>query len=136
MDSMKTVIGLFDDFPNTRTYGRICLSARRMIERGVRFIELTCPGGNGDRWDQHGNLPRDITSQCYDTDQPTAALINDLKQRGLLDRFNAISMAFGEPMGTMKLLRFVLVWIGLVAFTVEALRRERARLQAEAARIP
>lgn len=77
--------GLFDDFPNTRTYGRICLSARRMIERGVRFIELTCPGGNGDRWDQHGGLLDGHTKNAKSVDKPIAALIHDLKQRGLLD---------------------------------------------------
>lgn len=62
------------------TYAANCLMARRLAERGVRFIQLYHRG-----WDQHGNLPRDIRSQCYDTDQPTAALLNDLKQRGLLD---------------------------------------------------
>jgi hypothetical protein len=46
--------GLEDEFKNTQTFGRSCLIARRLVERGVRFIELTCPGGNGDRWDQHG----------------------------------------------------------------------------------
>ena len=57
-----------------------CLLARRLAERGVRFIQLYHRG-----WDQHDNLPRDLALQCHDTDQPTAALINDLKQRGLLD---------------------------------------------------
>ena len=62
------------------TYAANCLLARRLAERGVRFIQLYHRG-----WDQHGNLPRDIALQCKDTDQPTAALITDLKQRGLLD---------------------------------------------------
>ena len=54
--------------------------ARRLAERGVRFIQLFHRG-----WDQHGNLPRDIAKQCGQTDQPSAALIQDLKQRGMLD---------------------------------------------------
>jgi hypothetical protein len=62
------------------SYAANCLLARRLAERGVRFIQLYHRG-----WDQHGNLPRDIRSQCSDTDQPTAALLADLKQRGLLD---------------------------------------------------
>jgi hypothetical protein len=62
------------------SYAANCLLARRLVERGVRFIQLYHRG-----WDQHGNLPRDIRSQCSDTDQPTAALLADLKQRGLLE---------------------------------------------------
>ena len=62
------------------TFAASALLARRMIERGVRAVQLLHRG-----WDQHGNLPRDITSQCYDTDQPIAALLTDLKRRGLLD---------------------------------------------------
>ena len=77
--------GLSDDFQNTRTYGRICLIARRLIERGVRFIELTCPSGNGDRWDQHVSLVDGHTKNAKSVDKPIAALIHDLKQRGLLD---------------------------------------------------
>ena len=77
--------GLLDDFPNTRTYGRLCLVARRLIERGVRFIELTCPAGNGDRWDQHSSLLDGHTKNARSVDKPIAALIQDLKQRGLLD---------------------------------------------------
>jgi uncharacterized protein (DUF1501 family) len=62
------------------TYAANCLLARRLAERGVRFIQLIHRG-----WDQHDNLPEHLTAQCRDTDQPTAALIADLKQRGLLD---------------------------------------------------
>jgi hypothetical protein len=61
-------------------YARNCLLARRMAERGVRFIQLMHRG-----WDQHGDLPKQIRGQCQDVDQPTAALIKDLKQRGLLE---------------------------------------------------
>jgi hypothetical protein len=62
------------------TYAYNCLLARRLAERGVRFVQLFHMG-----WDQHFNLPKAIAGQSFDTDQPTAALIKDLKQRGLLD---------------------------------------------------
>jgi hypothetical protein len=62
------------------TFAANCLLARRLAERGVRFIQLFHRG-----WDQHTNLPKQITGQCRDTDQASAALILDLKQRGLLD---------------------------------------------------
>jgi Protein of unknown function (DUF1501) len=78
--------GLFSDFQNTVTFGRQCLTARRLVERGVRFIELTCPGGNGDRWDQHQGLVDGHTKNARSVDQPIAALLTDLDQRGLLKR--------------------------------------------------
>ena len=62
------------------TYAANCLLARRLAERGVRFIQLYHRG-----WDQHAALPKGIKSQCYDTDQPTAALLADLKERGLFE---------------------------------------------------
>lgn len=62
------------------TYAANCLLARRLAERGVRFIQLYHRG-----WDQHNDLPRDLALQCRGTDQPTAALVADLKQRGMLD---------------------------------------------------
>ena len=62
------------------TYAANCILARRLAERGVRFIQLFHRG-----WDQHSNLPKEIARQCLQTDQPTAALIQDLKQRGMLD---------------------------------------------------
>ncbi len=62
------------------TFAANCLLARRLAERGVRFVQLFHRG-----WDQHVKLPEQIAAQCRDTDQPTAALIADLKQRGLLD---------------------------------------------------
>ena len=62
------------------TFAANCLLARRLVERGVRFVQLYHRG-----WDQHDFLPRDIRRQCLDTDQPAAALVADLKQRGLLD---------------------------------------------------
>jgi hypothetical protein len=62
------------------SYAYNCLLARRMAERGVRFVQLFHRG-----WDQHTSLPKQIAAQCRDTDQPTAALIADLKERGLLE---------------------------------------------------
>jgi hypothetical protein len=62
------------------TYARHCILARRLAERGVRFIQLFHRG-----WDHHNDCPKQIKAQCQDTDQATAALITDLKQRGLLD---------------------------------------------------
>ena len=62
------------------SYAYNCLLARRLAERGVRFVQLFHMG-----WDQHFNLPKAIAGQVYDSDQPTAALIKDLKQRGMLD---------------------------------------------------
>lgn len=78
--------GLFTDFKNTNTFGRQCLLARRMVERGVRFIQLTCPGGNGDRWDQHVKLRDGHSKNALTVDQPIAALLQDLKDRGLFEQ--------------------------------------------------
>jgi Protein of unknown function (DUF1501) len=65
---------------NPGAYAANCLLARRLAERGVRFIQLFHRG-----WDQHNNLPKQIANQARDTDQPTAALLQDLKDRGMLD---------------------------------------------------
>lgn len=62
------------------TFASNCLLARRLLERGVRFVQLYHRG-----WDQHGNLPTNIPKQCHDVDQPQAAIITDLKQRGMLE---------------------------------------------------
>src|SRR5262249_42186249 len=68
------------DVKRPGSFARNCLLARRLSERGVRFVQLFHAG-----WDQHQNLPTQLKIQCQDTDQPSAALIKDLKQRGLLD---------------------------------------------------
>jgi uncharacterized protein (DUF1501 family) len=62
------------------TFGRQCLIARRMVERGVRVVQILHRG-----WDQHGNIANDLPAQCRDVDQACSALIQDLKQKGLLD---------------------------------------------------
>jgi hypothetical protein len=83
----KRRYGLDAEFSHTRTYGSACLLARRLVEQGVRFIELTCPpvGDGADRWDQHSNLKSGHEANSRAVDQPIAALLMDLKQRGLLD---------------------------------------------------
>ena len=74
------------------TFGYCALMARRLAERGVRFTQIFHRG-----WDQHGNLPRDIASQCKDVDQPVYGLIQDLKQRGMLeDTLVVFSGEFGR----------------------------------------
>jgi hypothetical protein len=70
------------DNPKCREYGTRCLIARRLVERGVRFVQLF---HNGQPWDNHSNIMTGLPSVCQKTDQPTAALVKDLKQRGLLD---------------------------------------------------
>ena len=70
------------DKPETRDYGTRCLIARRLVERGVRFVQLFL---GGQPWDNHRNLMTTLSSVCRRTDQPAAALVKDLKQRGLLD---------------------------------------------------
>ncbi|MCS7046553.1 MAG: DUF1501 domain-containing protein, partial [Gemmataceae bacterium] len=62
------------------------LLARRLVERGVRFIEVLCPPTGGDRWDQHANLLQGHANNARATDKPMAGLLTDLKARGLLDQ--------------------------------------------------
>jgi arylsulfatase A-like enzyme len=77
--------GLDSKDPHTAVFGRNCLLARRLLERGVRFIELTCPAIGHDRWDQHGNLKQGHEDNARAVDQPIGGLLADLQQRGLLD---------------------------------------------------
>jgi hypothetical protein len=80
----KTLYGM-DQGP-TQDFGRRCLLARRLVERGVRFIQLYSGGAhNDDNWDAHGDLVRNHTYHAGRTDKPIAALLTDLKRRGLLD---------------------------------------------------
>ncbi len=82
---LKEAYGFNHSWRGTKTFARSCMTARRLVERGVRFIELTCPGGSGDRWDQHGKLRDGHTKNARSVDQPIGAMMEDLKQRGLLD---------------------------------------------------
>lgn len=84
-DFIKRLYGFDSEDKHTRGYAAQCLLARRMVERGVRFIELTCPNVGADRWDQHNNLRDGHQKNAHAVDQPIAGLLKDLKQRGLLD---------------------------------------------------
>lgn len=84
-DATKDLYGLDAEFKPTATFARQCLLARRLVERGVRFIELTCPSVGADRWDQHGNLKKGHQDNARAVDQPIGALLTDLKARGLLE---------------------------------------------------
>ncbi|MBN9521865.1 DUF1501 domain-containing protein [bacterium] len=83
-EETKTLYGLGD--PKTEVFGRQCLIARRMVERGVRFVELLCQNLGFDRWDQHANLKTGHEANARAVDKPIAGLLTDLKRRGLLDR--------------------------------------------------
>ncbi|MGQ0636634.1 MAG: DUF1501 domain-containing protein [Planctomycetaceae bacterium] len=74
------VLEMYGAEPGKTTFANNCLLARRLVERGVRFVELF-----HESWDQHGNLVKDLKANCDDTDRACAALVKDLKQRGLLD---------------------------------------------------
>ena len=90
-DATKQLYGLDSANKQMAGYGRQCLVARRLIERGVRFVELSClnqgigAGGAGNPWDQHGKIREGHGAMARQVDQPLAALIQDLKSRGLLD---------------------------------------------------
>lgn len=83
-EATERLYGLDD--PNTRYFGRQCLMARRLVERGVRFIQVYSGGAhNDDNWDAHGDLEANHNLHAGRTDRPIAGLLQDLKQRGLLD---------------------------------------------------
>lgn len=90
-EATKELYGLNSDHSNCAAYGRQCLLARRLIERGVRFVELSClnegigAGNAPNPWDQHGDLKRGHGRMAHQVDQPIAGLLKDLKARGLLD---------------------------------------------------
>ena len=79
-EETKKLYGI--DEPATREFGMQMLAARRMVERGVRFVQLYI---NSQIWDTHGNMEKQMRTASLRTDKPTAALLQDLKQRGLLD---------------------------------------------------
>jgi hypothetical protein len=76
----KSILAMYGAEPGKSSFANNCLLARRLIERGVRFVQLY-----HEAWDQHGNLKNDLKKNCLNTDRPAAALVRDLKQRGLLD---------------------------------------------------
>jgi hypothetical protein len=86
-EATKKLYGLDTDNEHKKYYSLQCLRARRLVESGVRFIEITCPltHANNSPWDQHGNIKKYHEENAMITDQAVAALIVDLKQRGLLE---------------------------------------------------
>lgn len=93
----QKLYGLDDRYEHTRTYGRQCLLARRMVERGVRWVALTVPRVHGDnRWDAHSDLKKNHEDHARMVDKPVAALLSDLKRRGL---WNEVLVVFATEFG-------------------------------------
>ena len=69
----------------SKPFGRLCMTARRLVERGVRFVQIYHGGGGAGAWDAHSNLKGNHASNCAKVDKPIAGLLADLKQRNLLD---------------------------------------------------
>ncbi len=84
-EQLKELYGMNHKYDKTRIFASECLMARRLVERGVRFVELTCPNTGNDRWDAHSNLKKNHENNSLAVDQPIAALLTDLKQRGMLN---------------------------------------------------
>src|SRR5438034_10242158 len=94
-EQTKEMYGLNQEI--TASYGRRCLMARRLVERGVRFVQIYI---EGQIWDAHSDLENSLRYSCGKTDKPAAALLRDLKQRGLLDSTLVI---WGGEFGRMPL---------------------------------
>src|SRR5215210_4792816 len=93
----KAMYGLDD--PATAEYGTRCLIARRLVERGVRFVQVFT---SNQQWDSHGSIRTGLPAACRKTDKPSAALVSDLKQRGLLD---STLVAWGGEMGRLPVIQ-------------------------------
>ena len=93
----KALYGLDD--PLTSEYGTRCLIARRLVERGVRFVQVFT---SNQQWDNHGSIRTSLPAACKKTDKPSAALVSDLKQRGLLD---TTIVAWGGEMGRLPVIQ-------------------------------
>ena len=87
------------DQPDTKVWGERCLIARRLVERGVRFVQIPC--GN-QHWDHHGGIQKSLPLRCKQSDQPTAALVKDLRRRGLLD---TTVVHWGGEMGRLPVIQ-------------------------------
>jgi hypothetical protein len=87
------------DDPQTQEYGTRCLIARRLVERGVRFVQLFT---KNQYWDHHGSIRSALPAACLKTDKPSAALVTDLKQRGMLDR---TIVHWGGEMGRLPVIQ-------------------------------
>jgi hypothetical protein len=95
--AIRSMYGLDD--PASHEYGTRCLIARRLIERGVRFVQI-CTGTQ--EWDHHGNIAQALPNTCKKVDRPSAALVRDLKQRGLLD---TTIVHWGGEMGRLPVIQ-------------------------------
>jgi len=84
------------DRNETKSFGELCLAARRLVERGVRFVQIFHGGGGGGAWDAHGDIKGNHTSLAAQVDLPIAGLLKDLKQRGMLDETLVV---FGTEFG-------------------------------------
>src|SRR5438132_7968576 len=82
-DTTRKLYGM--DNPTCRDFGQQCLVARRLVERGVRFVQLFHGGGGGGAWDAHSEIKSNHGNLAAQIDQPIGGLLKDLKQRGLLD---------------------------------------------------
>src|SRR6476469_829245 len=89
-EATRKLYGMDSANESKRAYALQCLMARRRVERGVRFIEVSMVGANGggagNSWDQHSKLKQDHAANAFIVDQPIGALIKDLKARGLLEK--------------------------------------------------
>ena len=97
-EATKKMYGI--DQKITRDYGTRCLIARRLVERGVRFVQILC---NGQVWDHHGSIKTALPQRCVEVDKPAAALVRDLKERGLL---NSTIVHWGGEMGRLPVIQF------------------------------
>src|SRR6185295_5183662 len=93
----KQLYGLND--PATQDYGARCLIARRLVERGVRFVQIFT---SNQFWDHHANIKTSLPNACRKTDKPAAALVQDLKRRGLLD---TTLVSWGGEMGRLPVIQ-------------------------------
>ena len=91
---LKQAYGL--DQPVTQPFGQLCLSARRLVERGVRFVQVFHGGGGGGAWDAHSAIKKNHSDLAEEVDLPVAGLLRDLKRRGLLDETLVV---FGTEFG-------------------------------------
>jgi hypothetical protein len=97
-EATRQLYGL--DRPETKTFGEQCLVARRLVERGVRFVQLFHGGGGGGDWDAHSEIKSNHTKLAQQVDQPIAGLLKDLKQRGMLqDTLVVFGTEFGRSPG-------------------------------------
>jgi hypothetical protein len=98
-DATKTMYGMDNEL--TASYGRRCLMARRLVERGVRMVQIYI---EGQIWDNHNEIRKGLEYACGKTDKPAAALLNDLKRRGLLDSTLVVwGGEFGRPVRLLRL---------------------------------